>query len=149
MEQLKVPTHPLHTELRYFDERPLFGRIFLPAWAQHHDGPMRPEEWINQTNQFFPFLQDGSKRARILNKRHVVALSIALEDKQKVGIARRVAVECGSMRVDGVVYIDMPEHSSRLLDWINRPELFLVVHDGNRQHIVQKSRITFLSELDE
>ncbi|HEX7155018.1 MAG TPA: hypothetical protein VF618_26310 [Thermoanaerobaculia bacterium] len=154
MEQLRVPTVALEAQIRYFDERPLSGRIFLPAAAQRHEGPMHPEEWINQTNLFFPFLMDGEPRARLLNKRYVVVLTVdagkhAEVFGQPIGNPRRVAVECGSLRLEGTMYIEMPEHASRLLDWANRPEPFLVLYDQEQRHIVQKNRITFLSEIME
>ena len=37
--ELRVPTVALAAEIRYFDERALNGRIFLPALAQNHGGP--------------------------------------------------------------------------------------------------------------
>ena len=46
--ELRVPTVTLPVEIRYFDERPMRGRIFLPAGAQHHGGAMRPDEWMNR-----------------------------------------------------------------------------------------------------
>jgi hypothetical protein len=150
MDQLRVPTIALPATVRYFDERPLTGRIFLPVCAQHHDGPMRVDEWINQSSVFFPFVQDGTEHATILNKRYVVILTIDTPDDHAVdtGVLRRVTVECGTVRVEGLVHIDMPEHHSRLLDWANRAEPFLVVTDNDRRHIIQKTRITFLREVD-
>ena len=69
MDDLAIPTIQLRAEIRYFDERPLSGRIFLPEQAQHHGGPTRPEEWMNEGGPFFPFIPDDSKAAVILNKR--------------------------------------------------------------------------------
>jgi hypothetical protein len=60
-----------------------------------------------------------------------------------------VRVECGTLLFEGIVHIDMPDHLSRLQDWANRPEPFLAVIEGDRRHIVQKNRITFLSEIAE
>ena len=37
------------------------GRIFLPAAASHHNGPMRADEWMNEPTPFFPFLPDGRR----------------------------------------------------------------------------------------
>jgi hypothetical protein len=152
MDDLRVPTVPLEVEVRYFDERPMSGRIFLPANAQRHDGPMRPDEWINQSNPFFPFLENGTVRPVILNKRYVVVLSATKwEDEaeriEEIGVARKVLVECGKLRLAGVVHVNMPEEQSRLLDWVNRPEHFLLLREGQLWHIVQKNRITSLQEL--
>jgi hypothetical protein len=150
MEQLRVPTVALEAEIRYFDERPLIGRIFVPARAAWHDGPMRPEEFLNQGTQFIPFLIEGENRATLLNKRYIVALTVKVPDEHgELGIARDVVVECGTFQIRGRVHIDMPEHVSRLLDWANQPEPFLVVYEGDRRHLIQKNRITFLSEVRE
>lgn len=149
MESLRVPTLTLDVEIRYFDERPLHGHIFVPAYAQNHDGPERVEEWMNRSAEFFPFRREGQRRAALLNKRYVVVLSADVTGEElPPGIERGVVVECGTLRLHGSVYIDMPEHSSRLLDWANRGEPFLVLYDGTRKHLVRKSRITSLCEED-
>jgi hypothetical protein len=151
LTDLRLPTIALPAEIRYFDERLLSGRIYLPARAQRHDGPMRPDEWMNQRSVFFPFMPDGDQHPVILNKRYVVVLSLTdgaghLEMPEEVGVCRHVEVQCGSLRMEGLVYIDLPENQSRLLDWVNRPEPFLMLHEGKTNHMIQKSRITFLSE---
>ena len=153
MDDLKVPTITVEAELRYFDERLLKGRIFLPIGTATRESPMYPEEWINQANFFFPFLVDGEERARILNKRYVVVLTIRASDHAEVwadpiGLVRNVRIECGTLQISGTVYIDMPNYMQRLLDFANRPEAFLVVYEGDKRHIVQKRRITFLAEAE-
>jgi len=153
MDELKVPTIAIEAELRYYDEQPIKGRIYLPLGTPTRDKAMYPEEWINQANFFFPFLVDGEERARILNKRYVVVLTIRATEHAEVwsdpvGLVRNVRLECGTFQLSGTVYIDTPNYMQRLLDFANRPEAFLVVYEGDRRHIVQKSRITFLAEGD-
>jgi hypothetical protein len=146
-DQFKVPTTAFAAEVRYFDERALRGEIFIPSLAQHHSGAMRPEEWLNQNTRFLPFLAEGGTVPTLLNKRYIVVLTVTTpDDHAVVGMARNVIVECGSIRLYGIVHVDMPEHASRLLDWINGPQEFLVLHEGHRRHIIQKNRITFVSE---
>ena len=48
--------------------------------------------------------------------------------------------------VAGVLVIDMPEGHQRVLDYLNRPDPFLIVRDGDRQHLVRKQRITRVVE---
>ena len=43
----------------------------------------------------------------------------------------------------------MPEHHRRVLDYLNRPEAFLALHDGDRLHLVQKHNITRVVEVRE
>ncbi|SRR5581483_3364441 len=152
MVDLRVPTVPLSVEIRYFDERPLAGRIFIPSLSDHHDGPMRPDEWINQATTFFPFAANDARHAQLLNKRYVVVLTLddtgepAPVDSSYV---RRVIVECGTLRLEGEVSVEMPENQRRLLDLMNRSDLFLTLRSGSRIHIIQKHRITSITEVME
>ncbi|HET7710375.1 MAG TPA: hypothetical protein VFL80_00445 [Thermoanaerobaculia bacterium] len=151
-EELRVPTIPLEAEIRYANGQLMTGRIFLPARAIHHTGAMRPDEWINQSSTFFPFVVAAEKGARILNKKYVVVLTVPAQHDEidlieELGVARRVHVECGGTAVEGIVHVNMPDTQSRVLDWVNRPEPFLLVRESNRWHIVQKNRITMLTEL--
>ena len=152
MDELRVPTLKLSVSIGYFDEERLKGDVFLPAMAANHDGPTRPEEWLNHENPFFPFVPDGESGAVILNKRYVIVLSVPLGAFSGVGltgIERKVSLECGRLKMKGSVLIDMPASQSRLADWINRPDRFLVLRDETDVHLVQKSRITRLSEIRE
>jgi len=151
MDDLRVPTIPLEAEIRYFDERPLRGRVFLPPLAHYHTGPMQPDEWMNQGSTFFPFVPDGGGQAIILNKRYVVVLSVELRDMadedEEGALLLPVEVQCGTLTLRGMVNIEMPENHRRLLDFMNRPELFLLLRDGTRRHLIQKHRITTITEL--
>jgi hypothetical protein len=40
----------------------------------------------------------------------------------------------------------MPEGHQRVLDYLNRPDPFLIVRDGDREHLVRKQRITRVIE---
>jgi hypothetical protein len=138
---LRVPTVTLAAEIRYFDERPMRGQIYLPAAAQRHGGPMLPDEWMNQTTAFFPFQPDEGA-AIILNKRYVVVLTVGLEslpfamDDETAARPKRVAIRCGSLELTGHIFVAAPETQSR-------------VHDGDRRHLIQKNRITTITEIAE
>ena len=43
----------------------------------------------------------------------------------------------------------MPENHQRVQDYLNRFELFLILADGPRRHLVQKHHITRVIELRE
>ncbi|SRR5258708_7370564 len=149
--ELRVPTVRLAVEIRYFDERPMRGSIFLPAGAQRHGGAMRPDEWMNQANPFFPFQPEEGGRPIVLNKRYVVVLTVTLTGEESerdddAGSIRKVTVQCGTLELNGTIYLEMPENQRRLLDFVNRPEPFLNLHDGEQRHIIQKNRITSITE---
>ncbi len=52
----------------------------------------------------------------------------------------------GPCGLEGDVLVDMPANHSRILDLLNRPGAFLNVREGERHHLVCKSRITRVSE---
>ncbi|MGA7614765.1 MAG: hypothetical protein WBX15_06225 [Thermoanaerobaculia bacterium] len=152
-ETLRVPTVEVTVQISYAAGRDLSGSIFLPALAHWHDGPTRPDEWINDGHLFFPFLPDGAERALILNKRQIIVVTFSttatagLELPQQVGLLRPVRVDCGTAVVEGMVSIDMPPGQSRTLDFVNRTDQpFLPVWSGDRFHLVQKKRIIEISD---
>ncbi len=148
----QVPRLLRAAEVLCADGRVLRGRVFLPATAESHSGAMRAEEWMNDVAPFFPFLPDGEGRPVILNKGQVVVVTVAAsadhdEALEQVGPpVKHVRVECGALRVEGDVLVDMPANHSRILDLLNRPGAFLNVREGERHHLVRKSAITRVSE---
>ena len=88
----------------------------------------------------------------ILNKRYVIMLSLgAVQDfevAEEVGSPRLVRIECGNLAVEGMLHIDMPPQQSRVLDFVNRNDAFLTIRDGEQLHIIQKNRITLISEIE-
>ena len=77
MTELRVPTIATVAQVTCADGRVFTGRVFVPAAAFRHTGPMRPEEWINEAALFFPFLPDREDLPVLLNKDEVVAISIS------------------------------------------------------------------------
>lgn len=148
----QVPRLLRAAEVLCADGRVLHGRVFLPATAESHPGAMRAEEWMNDVASFVPFLPDGEGRPVILNKQQITVVTVAAsadrdEAMDQAGAPmRRVRVECGGLRLEGDVLVDMPANHSRILDLLNRPGAFLNVREGERHHLVCKSRITRVSE---
>ncbi|PYQ55359.1 MAG: hypothetical protein DMF78_02275 [Acidobacteria bacterium] len=149
-DTLRVPTVALDAEIVCADGTWFVGRIFLPAASEHHSGAMRPDEWMNDASPFFPFLPANASEPVILNKTEVVVLTVPEEahppEEDMGNPVRRVQVECRERTLSGNVIIDMPEGHQRVLDYLNRPEAFLIVHDGDRTHLVRKARITRVLE---
>ena len=147
---LRVPTIAIPAEVLTVDGRTATGRIFVPASAHNHDGPMRAEEWMNEAADFFPFLADDAEAPVLLNRHEVLVLTIPAHadagDVVPEGLEPQVVVDCRGRRLSGTVVIDMPEEHRRVLDYLNRPGRFLTLRDGARHHLVQKDRITRVQE---
>ncbi len=132
------------------DGRVLRGRVFLPAAAESHPGALRMAEWLEEPARFFPFLPDGEGRPVLLCKEQLIVVTVAasVEDESaEAGVARRrVRVECGVLRLEGEVAIDMPPSHSRVLDLLNRPGEVLALRSGDHNLFVRKSRIVRVAE---
>ena len=114
---------------------------------------MLAEEWMNESDAFFPFKSEAHASPIILNKKELLVLTVPApeEIETEPGDApvlehRQVAVECGEMRVQGRVILDMPAENLRVLDYLNRSEPFLSLIDGDRQHLVRREAITRVFE---
>jgi hypothetical protein len=149
---LKVPVAALPAELLLAGGAAVSGRIFVPAVASRHEGPTRPDEWVNEATAFFPFLADESERPVLVNKAAVVALSVpAWADEPALDETVPsphcgVAVDCGEATFRGFVTLDVPAHQGRMLDVLNLPGAFLTVRDRERHHLVNKRHIVRVVE---
>jgi hypothetical protein len=68
------------------------------------------------------------------------------DERESTGVRRRVVVECRDRSFEGEIVIDMPPHLSRVSDYLNGPDPFLIVRDGGRHHLIRKTRITRVIE---
>ena len=109
---------------------------------------------MNDPARFFPFLPDDADSPVLMNKREVLVMTFAApprdeENPEPESPHRRVAVEFETRRLEGILVIDMPSHLRRVLDCLNRSQMFLTLHDANQRHFVQKERITRVLEVPE
>jgi hypothetical protein len=155
MSELRVPMVALGVELYLADGSRQQGRIFVPETAHLHDGPTRPDEWLNDPAPFFPFLPDDAEAALLVNKRELVAASVPAESNVEplpegvVLPARRVVLECRERRFEGTLILDRPASHPRVLDHINHPESFLTLRAGERHYVVLKRRVTRVIDVGE
>jgi len=155
MDELRVPTVALAAEVVCADGRRFYGRIFVPATAATHAGPTRAEDWMNERPLFFPFLPEEGGPAVLLNKRETLMLTVNAEaDAEDLpeaaeGPAHRIAVEAENARLEGTIVLTMPEGHGRVLDYLNGPQRFFTLREGDRHHLIQKERITRVLEISE
>lgn len=148
----RVPVLPVDVTIVCSDGERLMGKVFIPEKASQHTGPMRAEEWVNQDESFFPFLQEGTKKPVILNKSQLLLLTVAAENDPSdlpddAPIPKRsVSILTSEVRVHGMIVVDMPHNHERILDVLNGNGDFLPVHDGNLHHLVAKRLIVRVIE---
>ena len=150
--EFRVPTVALDVEILSADGRTFVGRVFVPDVAATHSGPMRAAEWMSDAAAFFPFRPQDGSASFLLNRSEVLVFSVAgaddgeTDESSQPGPRRRVIVECRDRSFQGEIVIDMPPHLSRVSDFLNSPDPFLIVRDQGRHHLIRKARITRVLE---
>lgn len=155
--EFRVPTVRLDAKVYCADGVRIAGCLFLPAAAARHSGPTRPEERLNDDQEFFPFLLEGG-RPVVLNKAKVVVMSFDLAqaaalreawEKPGSGVpGPRLRLECCGECIQGEIVMDTPQYQQRLLDRLNHADRFLCVVDGDRLHLVSREHIVRACEVD-
>ena len=149
MNELRVPTVALPAEIALADGRRIQGTMFRPAVSHSHDGPPRPDEWINASSEFLPFRPDGGEEALVINKSQLAIAKVVLPPEDDVdgsALHQNVVVECSVGTVTGTVVINLPAHTRRLLDFMNQPERFISVHSEQQCYLMNKAYITNIKE---
>jgi hypothetical protein len=128
-------------------------RLFLNERAQSREGAERPSDLLNGPGEFLPTLE-SSRKVVLLQKDALLVLSVAAEAEfpsqdDAAGVAgAAVSVEVvlqDATEIRGVVRFAMPEGRSRLVDFLNLPERFLAIREGNRARLVNKRAIVRVS----
>jgi len=153
-EDLRVPTVAMPAEVLLDSGERLEGQVFLPSLASRHSGQPRPDEWINQPTDFFPFLAEGHRQALILNKATVRAISLPITPELSLegastGFTSSVMVQMGETLFEGTLLIDMPVERTRVLDYLNHVEKFMPMWSPTAYHLIRKSCITRITEMEE
>jgi hypothetical protein len=150
MDELRIPTRRLAAEVVLAGGTRLLGCVFLPEGSRHA-GDMRPEEWANDGDRFFPFLPDGQGRPLLLAKDSVLAISLPepVEEMAAPVMEKKVTIECAGLVVEGSLRLEMPSGRQRVLDYLNGGGRFVAVYSAGREHLVQKSWILKVVEAEE
>ncbi|MGE3842623.1 MAG: hypothetical protein AB7I50_13640 [Vicinamibacterales bacterium] len=155
MNDLRVPTTILPVEIRCTDGRRFVGDIFMPAQSSRQPGPMRPDEWADTVQTFFPFRSYEARCRTIFNRDSVVSITVPAavnegdEDELLGNPVYRVGVDAGDEHFEGRAVVDMPPNQQRVVDWLNAPGLFITVRAGVTHHLIQKRHVTRVVEIPE
>jgi len=133
------------------------GEIYVMERVPQHAGSETPLDMLNRAEGFFPFRpkNDGAGgpggAILLVTKARTVTLTIprttASEDPARMSAARTgrldVTLADGS-HLSGWVTIELPEHHSRLLDYLNATsEPFFAVSTTDEIHLVNRAQVLF------
>jgi len=133
------------------------GEIYVMERVPQHAGSETPLDMLNRAEGFFPFRpkNDGAGgpggAILLVTKARTVTLTIprttASEDPARMSAARTGRLEvtlADGSHLSGWVTIELPEHHSRLLDYLNATsEPFFAVSTTDEIHLVNRAQVLF------
>lgn len=144
----RLPTTTLDAHLVLTSGEEHRGIIYLAERSAEHPTGETPLEMLNGPQAFFPFRAEGG--ILLVGKAQTAALIVERvaddTDPERLSVAKTVGIQvilAGGMTVDGWASVELPQHQSRPLDYLNtaaRPFFAVAtddaIHHLNRQHVL-------------
>jgi hypothetical protein len=124
--------------------RVIRGEVFVGLYDAHHVGPQRVGELLNEDSAFIP-VKTG-KSVILIHRAHIVSVALPA-DREKDDLVTlgkrytvRVKTTCGEFR--GTVFVNLPDVSNRVRDYLNQPSRFFTLFQSktvvylNRNYIM-------------
>ena len=150
MAEFSIPRVSVPASLLLTDGDRRLGEIYVMERVPHHTGPETPLEMLNRPEGFFAFRPAGNGTILLVTKAHTVILSVgsddAAQDPARVSAAKLVAVELtlvDGSTLRGFATAELPEHHSRLLDYLNDAGAFFAVSAGEEFHFVNRAHVRY------
>lgn len=156
-EPFRIPKHEVPAEVRLPRRPPIQATLFLSECAAGHAGVERPSDLLNGPASFLPargplgrmvFFQRDAVTCVTLAARYefggdVLRLA-ALSSEEAITESVQIVME-DEMELRGTISYLMPVGSRRLQDFLNLPERFLVLREGDLVRLLNKRRILHLA----
>jgi hypothetical protein len=128
------------------------GEIYVMERVPQHAGPETPLDMLNRPEGFFPFRpNDDGKAILLVTKARTVALTVrrttTSEDPDRISAARTGRLEitlADGSRLSGSATIEMPQHHSRLLDYLNAStDPFFAITAADDVHLINRAHVLY------
>lgn len=129
---------------------PRDGEIYVMERVPQHAGPETPLDMLNRTEGFFPFRpkEDGAS-VLLVAKARTVTLTVppVPEDAARLSAAKRgslVVTLADGSQLAGWATLELPEHHSRLLDYLNASAApFFAIATADQVHVVNRAHVLY------
>lgn len=148
MEDLRVPKQRVAAEVLLPGGAARRIALFLSSNASHHSGPERASDLLNGGDDFIPAFDEEAKAMSFLHRAGLAGVRVArtLEHEESEELTlpteHEVEVLLGSGQLlRGVVSFVRPPDRSRLVDFLNEPEPFFRLQEGESTVLVNKRHV--------
>jgi hypothetical protein len=128
------------------------GEIYVMERVPQHAGPETPLDMLNRADGFFPFRpRENGKGVLLVTKARTVSLTVPSstlpEDPARLSVAKQARLEiklADGSTVSGLATLELPEHHSRLLDYLNASaEPFFAIATADEIHLINRAHVLY------
>ena len=147
-----IPKRKVPVKLHLLDEvEPRNVEFFLADGAAGYQLPERPSDLLRDAEPFFAvseganrfLVRRGSVRVASVSVEHELVGELTVEDLAGDSAQRAEVVVSlvGGLVLRGTSFFILPEGKRRMLDFLNLPETFFALRDGESIHLVNKVHV--------
>jgi hypothetical protein len=146
---LRIRKEPFEVELALAGRSPRRVEIYLAEHGPHAFVRQKVLDLLEQPGSFLPACDVETGLWESFNARAVVWIAMSRDSAAAEGSTEelydfrkfvRLALSGGGALVGEILY-SAPDGETRLVDFLNRPERFLKVWDGDRLYLVSKEAV--------
>ncbi|HEV2669931.1 MAG TPA: hypothetical protein VGU74_02475 [Gemmatimonadales bacterium] len=128
------------------------GEVYVMERVPQHAGHETALDMLNRPEGFFPFRpKDDGTAVLLVSKARTVTLTVPRtttpEDPDRLSAARTGRLEltlADGSQLSGSATIEMPQHHSRLLDYLNvSAEPFFAITAADEIHLVNRAHVLY------
>jgi hypothetical protein len=146
-----IPRVAIAASLRMTAGEPREGEIYVMERVPQHAGAETPLDMLNRPEGFFPFRPKGDGAGVLLvAKARTVTLTVPRtepEDAARLSAAKQaslVVTLADGSQLSGWATLELPQHHSRLLDYLNASvEPFFAIATADQLHLVNRAHVLY------
>jgi hypothetical protein len=151
MTAFSMPRVAIRASLRLTAGAAREGEIYVMERVPHHAGHETPLDMLNRPEGFFPFRpkEDGAG-VLLVAKARTVTLTVQHpepEDPARLSAAKQaslVVTLADGTELSGWATLELPEHHSRLLDYLNASaDPFFAIATADQVHVVNRAHVLY------
>jgi hypothetical protein len=132
------------------------GEIYLMQRVPQHAGAETPLDLLNRADAFFAFRPKADAAGVLLvAKARTVMVTVPRstpEDRERLSAAKQASLEvtlADGSKMSGWATLELPEHHSRLLDYLNASsDPFFALTTADQVHIVNRAHVLYVRPED-
>ena len=123
--------------------------LFLESLSKNRKTPQTMFQFLNTNNSFIPIKNASTREVSLLNVNEIIYLKEPKESPefQVKSVKKRVKfILTNDIELEVDHFIHLPKARSRMLDYLNNPDRFIVFYHNHHKTYINKNKILKVKE---